>query len=71
MTNTLTHHIPAPVTTAAPLVYPIALALDGKECLVVGGGEIAEGAREGARDLVLARVAAGIGSPAAQEAGAA
>jgi precorrin-2 dehydrogenase/sirohydrochlorin ferrochelatase len=43
MTNTLTHHIPAPVTTATPLVYPIALALDGKECLVVGGGEIAEG----------------------------
>ena len=26
----------------APLVYPIALALDGKHCLVVGGGKIAD-----------------------------
>ena len=26
-----------------PLTYPIALVLDGKSCLVVGGGEIADG----------------------------
>ena len=27
----------------APICYPIALVLDGKPCLVVGGGEIADG----------------------------
>jgi precorrin-2 dehydrogenase / sirohydrochlorin ferrochelatase len=30
-------------TAMAPICYPIALVLDGKPCLVVGGGEIADG----------------------------
>jgi precorrin-2 dehydrogenase/sirohydrochlorin ferrochelatase len=45
-----------------PLSYPIALVLDGKSCLVVGGGEIADGKldalfRSGAQVTLVSREA--------------
>jgi precorrin-2 dehydrogenase/sirohydrochlorin ferrochelatase len=47
----------------APICYPIALVLDGKPCLVVGGGEIADGKLDA---LLLAGAVVTVVSPEVQ-----